>query len=440
MAPYVMALLLRSVEWFAIFDGCMDRACLATAWLFVAGQLVITRPTCDACFMLRYIRYTWRPKVLLKPFVNLVRGRPHSVAQTMIRDQACNGSTPTCFSQWFDHLIRWALTIQHIQCVIMPQLSTTMFDFRRIQLTEQQTEKQKKNILQKCMVFSRRAKELQSEDGSILTSFSFPLLPFMHWSIINHASLQDSAAWQDERVAFMEAINEYNNFGQAAHATRLQIDEVSASQLYGFQAWEFNVVVWLFLDCAWPGHEWLVKTKAYRSFVTRNPVQVGVSKESWEMIETHLHQFRFVDSGLWLKRMTPTEASFNFLNLMWTGLCTWNMKTWNLSVFVPAFLQVSNPASILQRIAAKHAMASGRDTIKLVLCFLALCLDGYCREASISPAICINLCVCVFVDGVAIPCTLQTEMGWQVNDDEKTKSPYFETLWYHFPWKQYRMV
>jgi len=48
--------------------------------------------------------------------------------------------------------------------------------------------------------------------------------------------LQDSAAWQDERVAFMEAINEYNNFGQAAHATRLQIDEVSASQLYGFQA------------------------------------------------------------------------------------------------------------------------------------------------------------------------------------------------------------
>ncbi len=75
-------------------------------------------------------------------------------------------------------LIRWALTIQHVQCVLMPQLSTAMFDFRRIQLTEQQSEKQKKNILQKCMVFSRRARELQLEDSSIMISFVSSSLPF----------------------------------------------------------------------------------------------------------------------------------------------------------------------------------------------------------------------------------------------------------------------
>lgn len=42
--------------------------------------------------------------------------------------------------------------------------SIAMFGFRRIQVTEQQTEKQRKNLLQKCLVFTQRARELQAQD------------------------------------------------------------------------------------------------------------------------------------------------------------------------------------------------------------------------------------------------------------------------------------
>ena len=65
-------------------------------------------------------------------------------------------------------------------------------------------------------------------------------------------------------------------------------------------------------------------------------------------------------------------------------------------MFAPALLKVSNPASILQRAAAKHAMAFGRDTIKLVLCYVVRSLDDYSRETSVSPAIlCVCGCICL---------------------------------------------
>jgi hypothetical protein len=41
---------------------------------------------------------------------------------------------------------------------------TFELDFRRLQIHEQQTEKQRRNPLQKTLVFSWRAKELMTQD------------------------------------------------------------------------------------------------------------------------------------------------------------------------------------------------------------------------------------------------------------------------------------
>ena len=46
----------------------------------------------------------------------------------------------------------------------MPGSSQTDFCFRRIQVTEQQQEKQRMNQLQKCLIFAQRARELQAQD------------------------------------------------------------------------------------------------------------------------------------------------------------------------------------------------------------------------------------------------------------------------------------
>ena len=48
----------------------------------------------------------------------------------------------------------------------------------------------------------------------------------------------------DPRDAFMEAVAEYNAYGSAAMNGKWRIDELSASQMYGFKAdLGFNVLV-----------------------------------------------------------------------------------------------------------------------------------------------------------------------------------------------------
>ena len=49
--------------------------------------------------------------------------------------------------------------------VLMPRQPIAMLNYRRIQMTEQQSEKQKMNALQKALIFTTRARELQVEDG-----------------------------------------------------------------------------------------------------------------------------------------------------------------------------------------------------------------------------------------------------------------------------------
>ena len=62
-----------------------------------------------------------------------------------------------------------------MQLVVMgvPGMSISVFNFRRIQMTEQSVERQRKNILQKCLIFTQRAKELELEDTCVLDQWWF---------------------------------------------------------------------------------------------------------------------------------------------------------------------------------------------------------------------------------------------------------------------------
>lgn len=57
-------------------------------------------------------------------------------------------------------------------------------EFRRMQIHEQQAEKQKKNPLQKTLVFSKRAVELKLVDSGIRSFEFFPSLKLIvfFWS------------------------------------------------------------------------------------------------------------------------------------------------------------------------------------------------------------------------------------------------------------------
>lgn len=47
---------------------------------------------------------------------------------------------------------------------------------------------------------------------------------------------KDPTTYSEFRDAFMDAIKEYNCYGAAKHSIRLQIDDASAVQMYGFKA------------------------------------------------------------------------------------------------------------------------------------------------------------------------------------------------------------
>lgn len=53
-------------------------------------------------------------------------------------------------------------------------------DFRRVQMHEQQAEKQKKNPLQKALVFTRRANELVSQESWLQLQY----VPFAYHCLI----------------------------------------------------------------------------------------------------------------------------------------------------------------------------------------------------------------------------------------------------------------
>jgi len=61
-------------------------------------------------------------------------------------------------------LARWLGSLTTFQVTLMPNTLHELV-YRRLQIHDQQAEKQKKNPLQKALVFSRRAVELQLQDS-----------------------------------------------------------------------------------------------------------------------------------------------------------------------------------------------------------------------------------------------------------------------------------
>ena len=55
---------------------------------------------------------------------------------------------------------RWAETIVVIPCVQVLQSTEQDYIWRRIQVSQQQAERQKKSVLQLCMTFHRRAEKI----------------------------------------------------------------------------------------------------------------------------------------------------------------------------------------------------------------------------------------------------------------------------------------
>ncbi|CAJ1387015.1 unnamed protein product [Effrenium voratum] len=92
---------------------------------------------------------------------------------------------------------RWIRTASTVFAVYVHQDREEHFLFRRVQLSQQQAQRQQKNMLQTTMVFDSRAKSLQA--------------------------------------AFLKAIEEYNMFGSAASNLKLQVDQASALRMYGLK-------------------------------------------------------------------------------------------------------------------------------------------------------------------------------------------------------------
>lgn len=62
-------------------------------------------------------------------------------------------------------LVRWLKTISFVSCKITTESSSNCI-WRRLQVHEQQSEKVKKNVLQKVLTFNSRALQLQLEDSN----------------------------------------------------------------------------------------------------------------------------------------------------------------------------------------------------------------------------------------------------------------------------------
>lgn len=59
--------------------------------------------------------------------------------------------------------VRWANTVKLIKCKIVT-VTAAECSWRRLQVHEQQAQREKKSILQKALFFEGRAKDLQSQD------------------------------------------------------------------------------------------------------------------------------------------------------------------------------------------------------------------------------------------------------------------------------------
>lgn len=65
------------------------------------------------------------------------------------------------------HLARWLKSIKEIQCVVIEESSSVNYEWRRLQTHEAQAERQKKNLVQKALIFNARALQLSLEERGV---------------------------------------------------------------------------------------------------------------------------------------------------------------------------------------------------------------------------------------------------------------------------------
>ena len=61
-------------------------------------------------------------------------------------------------------VLRWLRSARQVGCAYIPQLKEEHYVWRRFQVSNQQAERQKKSLLQACMVFHRRAEKIAQEN------------------------------------------------------------------------------------------------------------------------------------------------------------------------------------------------------------------------------------------------------------------------------------
>ena len=92
------------------------------------------------------------------------------------------------------------------------------------------------------------------------------------------------------KKAFLDAIDEYNNFGVAKVMNRFRIDESSASFMYGFYAAGFLRLEISYIEFH-PGL--LQKSSSYKHVMNlchaARRAPVGMSKGSLAVLEKHFH-------------------------------------------------------------------------------------------------------------------------------------------------------
>lgn len=127
------------------------------------------------------------------------------------------------------------------------------YAFRRLQLSNQETDRQKKNTLQMCLIFDQRARSIQkagipqrpwSQNISWSSSVCFGLRKehlqaFFPVSLLPIKRQEDENygdSKEDYKAAFLKAVEEYNNFGVACTQAKLRIDDSLALSLLGFKA------------------------------------------------------------------------------------------------------------------------------------------------------------------------------------------------------------
>lgn len=96
------------------------------------------------------------------------------------------------------------------------EVNETNYLWRRLQSSEQQAQRQKKNVLQKALVFARRT-----------------------WQLV---SQPDTASHKEIYQAWMKAVDEYNGFDAALSNDQLRISRDHAEQLFSFKVPYLNSI------------------------------------------------------------------------------------------------------------------------------------------------------------------------------------------------------